>query len=541
MPGILKGFSRRIRRLGELAHLAGMARRVRAAAGRHPAGRPVVFFNASTRISGLSQNAGFSLLAAWALRLAGVRVVHFVCRAGMSRCLLGTDETNLEHPMPCGMCIRQSRVNFSAAETTWFTYQRDEALERELQDLSLEQLLAFEKTLPASTQGNLPLADPLPLGRLVLPSLRWRLRLQSLQDDEPTRKLCREFMLSAWNVGGEFLQLLESIQPQAAVLFNGMHFPEATAAWLCTRLGVRAITHESGFQPYSGYFVDGQVTMYPITIPEGVLTPGQDARLDADLQKRWQGDFSMAGVKFWQEIHELGESLKAKITAHSQVVAVFTNVIFDTSQLHANKAFADMFDWLDALLEVIRRHPETLFIVRAHPDEARPGKTSRESVAGWMERSGAAALENVVFIAPQERVNSYDLVKASKFILVYNSTISLESTLLGTPALCAARSPFTDYGTAYFEAERGAYLQRLESFLTEEFLQVSPEAVRRTRRFIYYRYYRFSLPFGDFVEATVPTGYIRLKRFSLPELASSPTLRAVLHGLLHGGNFELEA
>lgn len=451
----------------------------------------------------------------------------------MSHCLLGTDEADPSRPMPCGMCIRQSRANCTGAKTHWFTYQHDEQLAAALKGLSLDELLRYEHPLPDGF-------GYIPLGVLVLPSLRWRLRLQSLTDDEPTRFLCREFILSAWNVACEFNSLLKTVKPQAVVLFNGMHFPEATAFWLCQRRGVRAVTHESGFQPVSGYFVEGQATMYPITIPEVELTLEQNARLDADLQKRWQGDFSMAGVKFWHEIHELSSSLKAKIASHRHTVAVFTNVIFDTSQLHANMAFRDMFDWLDTLLEVIHAHPETLFIVRAHPDEARPGKASRESVAMWMEQSGAAGLKNVVFIPPQERLSSYDLVRAAKFILVYNSTISLESTLLGVPALCAARSPFTDYGTAFFEPERGSYLQRLNAFLTAGSLQIPKGAARRTRRFIYYRYYRFSLPFGEFVEPTQPTGYVRLKKFSLHELEQSPTLRTLLDGLLRGKRFELD-
>jgi hypothetical protein len=533
MPWLFGILSRRVRRVTEQMRLVATARSVARASRPLPDRQPVLFFNASTRLSGLSQNAAFSLLASWAVRLAGTPVVHFVCRAGMSRCLLGTDETDPSRSMPCGMCIRQSRANYTGTETRWFTYQQDEKLSAALKGLSLDELVRYDHPLTEDF-GDIP------LGMLVLPSLRWRLRLQSLIDDEPTRFLCREFMLSAWNVARDFRILMETVKPQAVVLFNGMHFPEATVFWLCQQRGVRAITHESGFQPFSGYFVEGQATMYPIAIPDVELTSEQNTRLDVDLQKRWQGDFSMAGVKFWHEIHKLSDLLKAKIASHQQTVAVFTNVIFDTSQLHANMAFRDMFDWLDTLLEVIRAHPETLFIIRAHPDEARPGKASRESVAMWTEQSGASALENVVFIPPQERLSSYDLVRTAKFILVYNSTISLESTLLGVPALCAARSPFTDYGTAFFEPERESYLQRLNTFLNADSLPVLEGAARRTRRFMYYRYYRFSLPFGEFVESTQPTGYVRLKKFTLHELAQSPTLHTLLDGLLHGKRFELD-
>ena len=65
---------------------------------------------------------------------------------------------------------------------------------------------------------------------------------------------------------------------------------------------------------------------------------------------------------------------------------MFTNVVYDTSQVHANKIFPHMFAWLETVLELIRSHPETLFVIRAHPDEMRPGtaKQSRESVRDWV-------------------------------------------------------------------------------------------------------------------------------------------------------------
>ncbi len=498
--------------------------------------RPVVFFNASTRIRRNSQNAAFSLLASWAVRLSGAPVVHFVCRAGMSRCVLGTDESDPARPLPCGMCLRQSRADFAGANVRWFDYRRDEALAAALESLSLTELLRYEHPLPAD--GALK-ADSLPLGKLVSPSLRWRLRLNTLSDDEPTRFICREFILSAWNVAREFNALLDEVEPQAAVLFNGMHFPEATAAWLCRRRGVRVITHESGFQPFSGYFVEGDVTTYPISIPAAPLTPQQEARLDADLEKRYQGKFSMAGIAFWSEMHGLPEELLRKAAAHERVAAVFTNVIFDTTQLHANILFDDMFAWLDALLEIFRVHPETLFVIRAHPDEARPGKASRESVATWFQQK-AAALPNLAFVPPQERISSYELIRLSRLVLTYNSTIGLESTLLGVPALGAAQAPFLDYDTVYFERGQKAYFRRLEALLAASRPEVPEQRRLNTRRFMYYRYYRFSLPFGEFLESFPPTGFVRLKDFSPEELAGSPTARALLGGLFHGKRFELD-
>ena len=97
-----------------------MARQVASHAQGDQGRLPVVFFNASTRIRGHSQNAAFSLLASWAVRLTGVRVIHFICWAGMSRCVLGTDQDAPEQAMPCKLCTRQSKVNTTGADVTLF-------------------------------------------------------------------------------------------------------------------------------------------------------------------------------------------------------------------------------------------------------------------------------------------------------------------------------------------------------------------------------------------------------------------------------------
>ena len=110
-----------------------MAHQVANHAQRDQGRLPVVFFNASTRIRGHSQNAAFALLASWAVRLAGVRVIHFICWAGMSRCVLGTDQDAPEQAMPCKLCMRQSRVNTRAAEKRIFTWEPDDELAATLQ------------------------------------------------------------------------------------------------------------------------------------------------------------------------------------------------------------------------------------------------------------------------------------------------------------------------------------------------------------------------------------------------------------------------
>src|SRR5687767_11221026 len=368
-----------VRRLNNLK-IARMAKRV--AHHSPPAqGAPVVFFKASTGIDDLSWNSGFHLLVSWAFRLKGIPVAYFACHSGMSKCVLGTNRDDPYKEPPCKTCISQSKTLYAnvngMAESQrsgvdWFKYQNDLQLKKAIEDMPLKELMTFEW-------------QDIPLGSLCLPGLRWILRIHHLNDDEPTRYLLREYILSAWNVAQKFSKFLDETNPRAVVVFNGQFYPEATARYLAQQRGIRVITHEVGLQPATAFFTEGEATAYPIRIPdEFELNDDQNAKLDAYLAKRFQGDFTMAGIKFWADMKGLDESFLKTAAGFKQIVPIFTNVIFDTSQPHANTVFEDMFDWLDMALEAIRAHPETMFVIRAHPDELRLRKSSRETVEGWV-------------------------------------------------------------------------------------------------------------------------------------------------------------
>jgi len=541
ISGINDFFTQRIkrglvRRLNNLK-IAGMAKQV-AKSEPEPVGAPVIFFKASTGIDDLSWNSGFHLLASWALRLKGIPVVYFACNSGMRKCVLGTNRDDPHKEMPCKTCVAQSQALYKdvqrfegskvqTSSVNWFGFQRDDQIVKATENLSLQELTAFTW-------------QDIPLGALCLPGLRWILRIHHLEDDENTRYLLREYILSAWNVAQKFDEMLDQTQPRAVVVFNGQFFPEATARYVAQKRGIRVITHEVGLQPATTYFTDGEATAYPIHIPdEFELNDEQNAKLDAYLAKRFQGDFTMAGIKFWADMKGLDESFLQKAAGFKQIVPVFTNVIFDTSQPHANTVFEDMFQWLDLVLDLIKSHPETLFVIRAHPDELRVRKSSRETVEGWVASRSVGKEPNVVFVSPTETLSSYELIQKSKFVMIYNSTIGLEASIMGSAVLCAGKARFTQYPTVYFPQSIETYHNELEKFLNTS-IEAPSEFKRNARRFLYYQLFRTSLPFGDFLEPSVRTTQARLKSFELNTLLQSDAVKTILDGMLNDEDFLLK-
>jgi len=192
-PGFLKRIANKQADLVSDYRLYNLTRQITNNVKPKPENPTVAFFVASTRITGISLNAAFTFLAASGLQVSEVPVVYFACKSGMSRCVMGTNRDDLSQPPPCQACIAQSRRLFAHAPTIDFTYQQDESVKKILDELPISELSQF--TYPATAEMGIPGA--VPLGALVLPSIRWITRLHNLPESNNIRSLFREFRLAS--------------------------------------------------------------------------------------------------------------------------------------------------------------------------------------------------------------------------------------------------------------------------------------------------------------------------------------------------------
>ncbi|MGH2621611.1 MAG: hypothetical protein ACRDHG_13750 [Anaerolineales bacterium] len=523
------------------AERARSARRIRRQIGRsenylaargEPGGRPVLVFNASTRIHTLSLNAAYSLLAGWAIRLSGSPVRYVVCREGMEQCVLGLHPDDHRRDPPCNACIGFSEILFPAEQVIRLEFDPQAAheVEGELAGLRMGELRGW-------------VHDGLALGELCLPGLRWALRRHRLPEDEPTRSVYRQYLRSAASLASRLAAIYAETRPRAVVVFNGIMYPEAVARAVAVRQGIPVVAHEVGLLPLSAYFSHREATFREVDLSDAdELSASDEQRLDEYLGIRRNGRFSMAGIQFWPEMEPFPEQLAATQARHRQMVTIFTNVIFDTSLVHANTVFADMFDWLEALQPVIRAEADTLFVIRAHPDEDRPGKASQESVAEWFRAGGLASLSNVAFLGPSDYISSYELIERSKLVLVYNSSTGLEASILGVPVLCAGRSRYSAVDPRLLPPDRQAYLARLNALLGGPSLPGSPELVRRARQFLYYELFQASLDFSSYLTPypSIP-GMVTFSDFEPASLVSDPIFPMLGRGILEGAAFAAPA
>ena len=491
--------------------------------------RPILFFNASSHPPMyVSLNATAGLVATWSLRVAGQPVVYLVCQKGMAKCLMGTNRSDLDAPPPCTTCVAQTNLSYPAQHTMIFPPRVDgnSPLETELASLSLQDL------------GNYSYGQ-LPIGELCLPSVRRILCRHNLDTTDRGRPILSAYIASAIGLAQEMERLLDTLRPRALVVFNGTFFPEATARAVALKSGVPVVSYEGGFLPHSVFFSHDVATEFRIEIPASFqMGATENAQLDDYLFQRFQGNFTMIGIRFWPEMKSISRALRRRMEAYRQVVTVFPNIVFDTSQVYANIVFDNMFHWLDETMQLAAAHPDSLFVVRAHPDEARAGWESQEPVEQWLETRGYLGLPNLVFIPPTEYVSSYELVRLSQFSIVYNSTIGLEATLLGVPVVAGGLTRYSQERVTHAPASPEDYRSLVTAFLEGGPPPLAVDWQQRARRYMYYSLFRAALDMSPFVEPITPSSYtVRPVQAQALHPDQSKEMRVIYDGIVHGKPF----
>jgi hypothetical protein len=496
-----------------------------------PSGRPVVLMNVSSRIWPVSFNAATELLLGWALRVAGRRVIYYSCRHGLPQCQLGYIWAEPYDPPPCYDCNSLSGFIFPALNRcSWYEWPAgyDADLASWLQEL---EKLSLNDLKDISFEG-------LPLGKLVWPSLMWALRLGDPSKDEAASWLMARYIAGAAGLARHFRRFIEGERPQTVAVFNGVTYPEAVVSTIAREQGIPVVTYETGFKEGSIYFSHGEATKYDVEVPDDFeLGEVENRELDEYLSMRFKGEFTMAGIRFWPEMKGLDEAFIKKAGRYRQIVPVFTNVIFDTSQVYANVSFSDMFEWLDMTMNIARESPDTLFVVRAHPDESRPGKASREPVGEWLKERGWLELKNVETIGPDEYLSSYDLISRSKLSLVYNSSIGLEAAMLGTPVVSGGLTRYHSSGAVIFPPTPEEYRKQVTDLLSRDEIPGGERRKRLARHYYYYTLFKACIDLSGFLGTGSYTSGVSITSVSDLMSENSPEIETILGGILESKPF----
>lgn len=216
----------------------------------------------------------------------------------------------------------------------------------------------------------------------------------------------------------------------------------------------------------------------------------QQSDLGAVFRALWRDD--LVGLEPWLAAgrDEFAARLGARDKAQFQMVEAQSsaldfpvdvlipmNVDFDAASLDRHVHFADTTEWVTETVAFTLARSNASVVVRQHPSERRKLERSRFDLARRLhERFDDEP--RIRFVAADEPISSYDLLRASRLVLPFVSTIGIEAAALGKTVLMAGASYYGDLGFVWSAGSREEYFDLLERGLSGELPALDHQAER---------------------------------------------------------------
>lgn len=148
-------------------------------------------------------------------------------------------------------------------------------------------------------------------------------------------------------------------------------------------------------------------------------------------------------------------------------VVIPMNVEWDSAALGRHVIFENTVDWITSTVEFALSHSAETICVRQHPAERKKFERSRFDIGGILqERFGGNS--RLRFVAAEDSVNTYDLVRSASVVLPFASTIGIEAAAMNKVVLVSGESCYSDLDFVWKASSREEYLQLLGRALQGE-------------------------------------------------------------------------
>lgn len=342
-------------------------------------------------------------------------------------------------------------------------------------------------------------AEGLPIGEFVRPSLMRTLLRGSLERDPHTLQLYQEYLEAGVLIARMFQRMLDVLEPETLLMLNGMFFAERIGTAIAKKHQLHLVTHERGFmmnrlvmahnRPASWLQIDEAWSHFK----DKPLTPAEELELDKYLEQRETGKAEVTNYWPSAEVRQDFIVNQLNLDYRRPILTVFPNILWDTAVYQTDLGFESMFKWLEYTIHEMNHLPQLQLIIRVHPAEVRlPNQESRERVIDRLAQTYPSLPENVVIISPESNISSYALIDLSTAIGVYTSTIGLEGALRGVPVFVTGKTHYRNKGFTYDIDDPKQYSKFLREISILK--SISSERIALARRYAHLFFLRSMLP-----------------------------------------------
>lgn len=398
---------------------------------------------------------------ALALRLRGHDVRGLRCDGLMPICEMNLGGIERPRCEVCAAWLRRYPEAFGLDFSSLGTYSRPEDVKAA--HAAVREARSVDLTLSSLVVDGVDLA---PLASRELRRFRRGYVFEPEQDEAYVSWLLSGILLFTL-IG----RALDAERPDTVVQSSGRTLVAECVAAAARARGIRVVTWDT-----DPLFQDGLVFSHDrpaVSIPlddawketaHSALTEAERTRLH-DFLSRWSRS---EGTPFPYNPSPLDDPTAIRsaigLRAGRRVIAAFANSAWDMVAVDRDVGFASMFDWIFALVEYARAHPEVDLVVRAHPAEVRvsPDLVSRTPVAETVRARCHDLPSNVKLVDGASQISSYVLAEMADVVMVYATRFGLEVAVNGKRPWVAGDVTYRGKGFTRDVASRADMLSALE-------------------------------------------------------------------------------
>ncbi len=225
------------------------------------------------------------------------------------------------------------------------------------------------------------------------------------------------------------------------------------------------------------------------------MTKEQLGRIKNLFEAREKARTTENFTRQWQSLPSQGsQSVKEALKLDDRpIVLLATNVLGDSLTLGRQVFTKTMAEWVSRTILYFIGRPDIQLIIRIHPGEI---LTREYSMVDVVRKTLPELPEYIHVIAPEEKVNTYDLMALCDMGLVYTTTVGLEMALKGLPVVVAGQTHYRGRGFTYDPTSWVDYFKILGRLLENpKSFRLDKEKTDLAWKYAYHFFYTFPLPF----------------------------------------------
>lgn len=260
------------------------------------------------------------------------------------------------------------------------------------------------------------------------------------------------------------------------------------------KFGVPAYAHSHGYLDQHIRFgnIDNRL---PLTThaDDGLVRSRLEQSLSTE-ERQWVIDFFeklQSGEVRKNDYSMFGE--RGLDNPNGQVFGLFPNLAWDSKMDSRNLIFSDPFEWIESTISFFKNQTEKYLVIKPHPAEAI--YDTNESFFDWINDRfdlSKNSFDNVTVLPPNTEVDQYQMVQDIDAGIVVDSTIGLEMTHIGTPAIVVGNAHYRGHGFTFDPQKEAEYQQLL---LNTDELEVTTQMTELCNRYAYLSYNERHVPF----------------------------------------------